>query len=62
MERARQSVLLMLTWLAPAVGWLLAVYTNILVTPLVLALLLAVIIRRALEQREFAPAAGAVAR
>lgn len=59
--RRFDSAVLMLTWLAPSAGWLLAVCTNILVTPLVLALLLAAIIRRALEQRELVATAGAVA-
>jgi glycosyl transferase family 87 len=58
--RRVDGVVLMLTWLAPAGGWLLADSTKVLVTPLILALLLAVITRRAMEQRGFAAAVDAI--
>jgi hypothetical protein len=46
---------LMLTWLTPGLGWLLAEYTHILVTPLVLMLLLGTICRRAMTPQAAVP-------
>jgi len=60
--RRVDCAVLMLTWLAPAGGWLLADSTKILVTPLILAALLMVISRRAMEQRGFTAAVDAIAR